>query len=125
LTKHSTIVLGIHDGHDSSAALVKDGQVLAAITEERIRNIKHYSGVPTNSIKEVFNISGIDPTQVDLIAIAGLVRVHSPLKEFPFYIRLYEKFSPIIAHPKFAKSKGWIPAIISSLFLVVSKAKIM
>ena len=104
MTKHSTIVLGIHDGHDSSAALVKDGQVLAAITEERIRNIKHYSGVPTNSIKEVFNISGIDPTQVDLIAIAGLVRVHSPLKEFPFYIRLYEKFSPIIAHPKFAKS---------------------
>ena len=29
-------VLGIHDGHSSSAALIEDGKVIAAIQEERL-----------------------------------------------------------------------------------------
>ena len=66
------IILGIHVGHDSGAALIQDGRILAAISEERIRNIKHYNGTPTKSILEVLNIAKIHPSQVTTLAIAGL-----------------------------------------------------
>ena len=49
-------VLGINDGHDCGAALIRNGKVIAAIQEERLSNIKHHSGVPELSIKEVFKI---------------------------------------------------------------------
>ena len=51
------IILGIHVGHDSGASLIQDGKILAAISEERIRNLKHYSGTPAKSILEVLNLS--------------------------------------------------------------------
>ena len=66
------IVLGIHVGHDSGAALVKNGKILAAISEERIRNIKHYSGTPTKSILEVLKNAQIHPSLITTVAIAGL-----------------------------------------------------
>ncbi|MBI4337211.1 MAG: hypothetical protein HY683_05205 [Chloroflexi bacterium] len=96
-------VLGIHDGHDAGAALIRDGRVLAAVQEERLRNIKHYSGVPTLAIREVFRIAGVDPGDVGLIAMAGLVRVHAPLRERPLYVSLFEFLSPVIASGTFAK----------------------
>ena len=66
------VVLGIHVGHDSGAALIQNGKILAAISEERIRNIKHYSGTPTKSIQEVLKIEKIHPSLVTTVAIAGL-----------------------------------------------------
>jgi len=36
----STIVIGIHDGHKASVAMVRDGRVEFALTEERITRIK-------------------------------------------------------------------------------------
>jgi carbamoyltransferase len=72
MKNNQRIVLGVHVGHDSGAALIQDGKILAAISEERIRNIKHYSGTPTKSILEVCNIAKIHPSQVTSLAIAGL-----------------------------------------------------
>ena len=66
------IILGIHVGHDSGASLIQNGKILAAISEERIRNLKHYSGTPTKSILEVLNIAKVDPSEVTTVAIAGL-----------------------------------------------------
>jgi len=57
MSKRSVTVLGVHDGHDAGAALIRDGKVLAALQEERPRNIKHYSGTPEYAIKEVFRIA--------------------------------------------------------------------
>jgi len=66
------IILGVHVGHDSGASLIQNGKILAAISEERIRNLKHYSGTPTKSILEVLNIAKVSPSQVTTVAIAGL-----------------------------------------------------
>ncbi|MDI6847453.1 MAG: carbamoyltransferase N-terminal domain-containing protein [Candidatus Bathyarchaeia archaeon] len=90
MVRRSVTVLGVHDGHDSGAALVRDGRVLAALQEERLRNIKHYSGTPEYAIKEVFSIAKVDPGEVDLIAVAGLVRTHAPLKERPLHVKLFK-----------------------------------
>lgn len=64
-------VLGVHDEH-AGAALVRNGKILAALQEERPRNIKHYSGTPEYVIKEVFRIADVDPSEVDVTAVAGL-----------------------------------------------------
>ena len=39
LARRTVTVLGVHDGHDAGAALVRDGRVLAALQEERPRSI--------------------------------------------------------------------------------------
>ena len=94
--KKDVLVLGIHDGHNSGAALLKNGAVLAAINEERINNIKNYSGPPLESIKRVFKIAGVSPGDVTIIAVVGLLRTHAPLKEEPFHTRLYQKLTPYV-----------------------------
>jgi len=96
--KKEIIVLGIHDGHNAGAALIRDGSVVAAVQEERLVNEKNYSGTPSNSIKMVFEISNIHPNDVDLISIAGLVRSHAPLKERPLHVMLYERFAFLFKH---------------------------
>jgi len=65
MPQHSVIVLGINDGHDAGAALVKNGQVIAAVHEERLNNIKHFAGPPERSILEVFKIAKVDATEVN------------------------------------------------------------
>ena len=78
MPQKSATIFSFSDGHDAGAALIKDGKVVAALQEERPRNIKHYDGVPEFSMKEVFKIANIHPPEVDLIAITNLVRLHAP-----------------------------------------------
>lgn len=72
-------ILGINAYHgDSAAAIIIDGQLIAAIEEERIRRIKHWAGFPSESIKWCLAYAGIDIRQVDYVAISRnpLARVH-------------------------------------------------
>ena len=62
-------VLGVGDSsYDSSAVLMKDGEIITAIEEERLNRIKHSGGFPFHSIKKVLEISGVHPNEVDLVA---------------------------------------------------------
>ena len=94
--KKDIVVLGIHDGHNAGAALIRNGTVVAAINEERLNNIKNYSGPPLESIKKVFQIAEIEPSELDIIAMVGLLRTHAPLKEMPLHTRLYERLTPYV-----------------------------
>jgi carbamoyltransferase len=98
-----TTTLGINDGHDAGAALVRDGKVLAAVQEERVTNIKHYSGVPAISINEVFRIAKVDPSEIDGIGLVSLIRVYLPLKERPLKVRLFDSLSPYLHSKSFTK----------------------
>ena len=63
-------ILGFHDSpFDSGATLIKDGEILAAIHEERIARIKHCGGFPWRSIKEVLSVSNVDPSEIDAVAV--------------------------------------------------------
>jgi carbamoyltransferase len=65
-----TYILGLNTFHaDSGAALLKDGELIAAVTEERLNRIKHFAGFPARSIKEVLDLGGISITDVDHIGI--------------------------------------------------------
>lgn len=63
-------ILGLNAYHgDSSACLIKNGQLIAAVEEERFRRIKHWAGLPTESIRYCLEEAGITLDQVDVIAI--------------------------------------------------------
>ena len=47
-----SLVLGINAYHgDASAAIVRDGKLLAAVEEERFRRVKHWAGLPSLSMQ--------------------------------------------------------------------------
>lgn len=64
-------ILGINAYHgDSSACILKNGEVIAASEEERFRRIKHWAGFPSEAVKFCLGEAGIDITQVDYITIS-------------------------------------------------------
>ncbi len=64
------IILGINAYHaDSSAAIFVDGQLVAAIEEERFKRIKHWAGFPRLAIEFCLKEAGISYEQVDHFAI--------------------------------------------------------
>jgi carbamoyltransferase len=75
------IVLSIHDGHDAGACLIQDGKLLLYSAEERRRNIKNYPGIPEQSIAALFKRSGVQPKDVDFIALSGRIRTTVPTRE--------------------------------------------
>ena len=63
------IIIGINANHaDSSACIIVDGKLVAAIEEERLNRIKHFSGYPILSIKECIRIANIKSTQITDVA---------------------------------------------------------
>ena len=70
-------ILGINAYHgDSSAALVSDGKLLAAVEEERFRRIKHWPGLPTESVRYCLESAGITLDDLDIIAVNQDSRAH-------------------------------------------------
>ena len=82
------IILGINANHaDSSACILINGNLIAAIEEERINRIKHYSGFPINSIKNCLKIANINEDQITDIAFN--TRPFSNIKnKFLFYFKI-------------------------------------
>jgi carbamoyltransferase len=102
------IVLGIHDGHGAGAALLVDGKIVAALSEERIRNVKNYSGAPLGAIEEVYRIAKINPKDTSLVAIVGLVRSTAPIvEEDSLKVKAFRKFSRLVHSRWFAKTYVW------------------
>ena len=65
------IILGINAYHaDSSACLIKDGEIIAAVEEERFTRDKHWAGFPTNSIVFCLNQANLTIYDIDFITTA-------------------------------------------------------
>jgi len=71
LSSNNVLVLGITDGHNAGACLIKNGVVLSAISEERLSRIKNEAGYPKNAIKKVLELAQIEPEDITIIALAG------------------------------------------------------
>jgi carbamoyltransferase len=65
-------VLGIHDGHSASACLVEDGQVVAAVQEERLVREKNRGGTPEKAVEQVLRLAGRTLADVDRVAFSTL-----------------------------------------------------
>jgi carbamoyltransferase len=72
------IVLGIIDSKPSSAAVLKDGEILSAIAEERLCRMKMASGMPRQAIRQVMADSDVSANAIDVVAVAQKVSVFEP-----------------------------------------------
>ena len=65
------IILGINAYHgDVSAVLLRDGELIAAVEEERFRRVKHWAGFPSAAMHACLNMAGVTPREVDHFAIS-------------------------------------------------------
>jgi carbamoyltransferase len=63
-------IIGLNAFHgDSSACLFIDGDMVAAVEEERFRRIKHWAGFPSESIRHCLDSFGLRLEEIDVIAI--------------------------------------------------------
>lgn len=84
------IILGISAFyHDSAAALLRDGHLIAAAQEERFTRKKHDSGFPTKAILSCLDETGIKPSEIDHV-----VFYDKPFIKFERLIETYLAFAP-------------------------------
>src|SRR5579863_2644411 len=68
-------ILGLNAFHgDASAALLHDGQLIAAVEEERFNRIKHWAGFPALAAK--WCLQGTDPAELAHVAISRDPKAH-------------------------------------------------
>lgn len=67
MAKKPVYILGINDGHLSTATLMKDGEIIASASEERFLRKKNYSGFPYKSIEYVLEEAGIKGKDLDMV----------------------------------------------------------
>jgi carbamoyltransferase len=110
----ATYVLGVSAFyHDSAAALLRDGQVVAACQEERLSRKKHDSDFPMKAIRYVLREAGIGVEDLDAVGFYDkpLLKFERMLSTyvatFPRSFNSFRKAIPIWLHEKL-----WVPSII-------------
>lgn len=76
--------------HDSAAALVRDGDILAAAQEERFTRVKHDSDFPTQAVAFCLDQAGITVKDIDLV-----VFYEKPLLRFERLLETYIAYAPL------------------------------
>src|SRR6266571_4339593 len=85
-----TAILGISAFyHDSAAALVVDGDVVAAAQEERFSRKKHDEGFPAGAVAYCLGAASLRPDQLDYVAFYD-----KPLVKFERLLETYLAFAP-------------------------------
>ena len=75
--------------HDSAAALLIDGKIIAAAQEERFTRKKHDQSYPFNAIEFVLDFSGLKRSEIDQI-----VFFEKPFLKFERLLETYMSFAP-------------------------------
>jgi carbamoyltransferase len=99
--------------HDAAAALLRDGEIIAAAQEERFTRRKHDPGFPSHAVAYCLAEAGIAVADVDYV-----VFYDKPLLKFERILQTYLTFAPagiasfLMAVPLWMREKLWIPSQI-------------
>jgi carbamoyltransferase len=99
--------------HDAAAALVRDGELVAAAQEERFTRVKHDERLPINAIRHCLRAGEVGPGDLDAVAYYD-----KPLTTFVRLLRTYLRSGPgglgsfHQAMPLWLRQKLWIPYMI-------------
>jgi carbamoyltransferase len=99
--------------HDSAAALLRDGEVVAACQEERLSRKRHDSAFPSRAVKYVLKEAGIGPADLDAVGFYDkpLLKFERMLSTyvatFPRSFNSFRKAMPLWIHEKL-----WMPSLI-------------
>jgi carbamoyltransferase len=75
--------------HDSAAALIKNGEIITAVQEERFSRIKHDSSFPEKSIKYILETNNLKINEID-----AFVFYEKPFIKFERLLETYVCFAP-------------------------------
>ena len=104
-------ILGIGFLSEASACLLKNGKLIAAVSEERLNRKKLWYGYPEDSIKEVLDIGKIKFENIDYIATHGFL----PTKP---QIKIFETKKQLINKSKLSsKKKNFLNSYLDKRFL--------
>jgi carbamoyltransferase len=99
--------------HDAAAALLRDGEIVAACQEERLSRKKHDPGFPARAVRYVLRQAGIAPEQLDAVGFYDkpLLKFERMLSTYvATFPRSFESFRT--AMPVWMKEKLWVPSLI-------------
>lgn len=106
-----TAILGISAFyHDSAAALLIDGQIVAAAQEERFTRIKHDASFPVRAVEYCLDSAGLTPTDLDYVGF-----YEKPFLKFDRLLETYLSYAPwglrsfLQAMPVWLRQKLHIP----------------
>lgn len=100
--------------HDSAACLVQDGNITAAVQEERFSRLKHDAGFPDRAIEYCLKTGSLETADLDYIAF-----YEKPFQKFDRLLHTYLAYAPrglasfIRAMPLWLKQKLWIKDYIA------------
>ena len=100
--------------HDSAAALVEDGRIIAAAQEERFTRKKHDDAFPLNAVRYCLEEAGCS-SGIDAVAF-----YEKPVTKFARLLETYLSVAPtgvssfMMAMPVWLRNKLWIPLKIES-----------
>lgn len=75
--------------HDAAAALIDDGEIVAAAQEERFTRVKHDSGFPAHAVEFCLAFAGLKPADLDFVAFYD-----KPFLKFERLLETYLAFAP-------------------------------
>lgn len=120
-----TTILGISAYyHDSAAALVRDGEIVAAAQEERFTRKKHDSCFPGKAIQYCLDEAGIFLTDIDHI-----VFYDKPLVKFERLLETYLAYAPrgfrsfLSAMPVWLKEKLYLKSVLRKELAALGECK--
>ena len=86
-------ILGLNVFHaDTSACIIKNGEIISAVEEERFTRIKHFSGFPKNSIDFCLKEANLSLTDIDLVTV-NYNKNYNLKEKFFFTIKNFHKIS--------------------------------
>ena len=122
-----TAILGISAFyHDSAAALVVDGRIVAAAQEERFTRKKHDPAFPVEAVRYCLTEAGLEASDLDFIAF-----YEKPLVKFERLLETYLAFAPsgfrsfVMAIPVWLKDKLYIHRTIRRAIPGATRAKLV
>ena len=122
-----TAILGISAFyHDSAAALIVDGRIVAAAQEERFTRKKHDPAFPAEAVRYCLTEAGLQASDLDFVAF-----YEKPLVKFERLLETYLAFAPsgfrsfVMAIPVWLKDKLYIHRIVRRKLPGATRAKLV
>lgn len=88
-------ILGLSIGHDASATILRDGNVVAHVLRERHSGIRHHLGIDRSTIELALMQVGISVADLSGVAIAATQQMPCLIND-PKYLHFREKTDPVI-----------------------------
>jgi carbamoyltransferase len=110
------IILGINAFHaDSSAALLRDGKLVAAAEEERFRRVKHWAGFPSAAIAYCLREAGVRFSDVEHVAFNQDSRANL-MRKIGYFLIKRPDINLVFSRLRNRRSRARLPVLLEQAF---------